>query len=131
MITVPAISQLRPEPYSAVPMAGTPPAAYWMPTLTSARPIIVTTRPVTSGGSAKRSFPMKRPSVAWNSPPTTMPPINTATASTPLPATSGIMIGMKAKLVPCTIGSRAPTGPKPMDWNSVAMPAKNIDIWIM
>ena len=25
----------------------------------------------------------------------------------------------------------APTGPKPMVWNSVAMPAKNIDIWIM
>ena len=35
-------------------MAGTPPAAYWMPTLTSARPIISTTSPVTSGGRAKR-----------------------------------------------------------------------------
>jgi hypothetical protein len=32
-------------------------------------------------------------------------------AATPCPATSGIMIGMKAKLVPCTMGSRAPTGP--------------------
>jgi hypothetical protein len=40
------------------------------------------------------------------------------------------MIGMKAKLVPCTMGSRAPTGPRPMVWNSVAMPAKSIDIWI-
>jgi hypothetical protein len=41
------------------------------------------------------------------------------------------MIGMKAKDVPCTIGRRAPTGPTPMVWNSVATPAKNIDIWIM
>ena len=125
------MSQFSPEPYSGVPMAGTPPAAYWMPTFTSARPIMVTTRPVTSGGRAKRRRPMKRPRKVWNKPPATMPPISTAMASTPLPATSGIMIGMKAKDVPCTMGRRAPTGPIPMDWNSVAMPAKNIDIWIM
>jgi hypothetical protein len=41
------------------------------------------------------------------------------------------MIGTKAKLVPCTIGSRAPTGPMPMVWSSVAIPANRIDIWIM
>jgi hypothetical protein len=49
----------------------------------------------------------------------------------PSPATAGIMIGTKAKDVPCTIGSRAPIGPMPMVWNSVAMPANSIDIWIM
>ena len=40
-------------------------------------------------------------------------------------------MGTKAKLVPWTIGKRAPTGPKPMVWNSVAIPANSIDIWIM
>ena len=29
------------------------------------------------------------------------------------------------------MGRRAPTGPTPMVWNSVAMPANSIDIWIM
>ena len=102
-----------------------------MPTLTSARPIIVTTKPVTSGGRAKRILPMNRPSTAWNKPPTTIPPMTTAMASTPLPATSGIMIGMNANEVPCTMGRRAPAGPKPIVWIKVAIPAKNIDIWIM
>ena len=36
-------------------------------------------------------------------------------------------MGMKAKDVPCTMGIRAPTGPKVMVWNSVATPAMNID----
>ncbi len=45
-------------------------------------------------------------------PPINTPPKSAASASTPLPATSGIMIGIKAKLVPCTIGRRAPTGPE-------------------
>ena len=54
-----------------------------------------------------------------------------AIASTPLPATSGIMMGTNAKLVPCTIGNRAPTGPNPMVCSKVATPANIIDIWIM
>lgn len=54
-----------------------------------------------------------------------------AIASTPLTATSGIMIGMKAKDVPCTMGMRAPTGPKVMVCKSVATSAKNIDICSM
>ena len=75
---------------------------------------MVMTMPVTSGGSATRILPMKRPRIAWKTPPTTTPPIRTAIPSTPLPATSGIMIGRNAKLVPCITGSRAPTGPMPI-----------------
>ena len=41
------------------------------------------------------------------------------------------MIGRKAKEVPCTIGSAAPTGPSVMVCNRVATPANSIDIWIM
>ena len=110
--TTNATDQLSRLPYSSAPdtFAGTPPAAYWMPTLTSARPIIVTTRPVTSGGRAKRIFLTKVPMKAWNSPPMTTPPNTADSASIPLPATSGIRIGMKAKDVPCTMGSAAPTG---------------------
>ena len=59
-----------------------------------------------------------------------MPPNMAASPSTPLPATSGIMIGMKAKLVPCTIGRPAPIGPSVSVWNRVATPAKSIDIWM-
>ena len=129
-ITTSAADQFSAEPYSSVPMAGTPPAAYWMPTRTSASPISVTTRPVTSGGSAKRMRPMKVPMQAWNSPPISTPPNRAASASTPLPATSGIMIGRNAKLVPWTIGSAAPTGPIVTVCSNVATPAKSIDIWI-
>ena len=98
--TTNATDQFSSEPYSGLLMAGTPPAAYWMPTLTNAKPIIVTTRPVTSGGRAKRILPITVPSSAWKRPPTNTPPNRIGSASTPLPATSGIMIGMKAKLVP-------------------------------
>ena len=61
-------------------------------------------------------------------PPITMPVISPAMPATPAPATAGIMMGMKAKLVPCTMGKRAPTGPIPMVWSKVAMPARNMDI---
>ena len=55
-----------------------------------------------------------------------------AIASTPLPATSGIMIGMKAKDVPCTMGIFAPTGPEGDGLQTAwPTPAKNIAIWIM
>ena len=37
----------------------------------------------------------------------------------------------KAKLVPCIIGKRDPTGPTPMVWKRVAIPAKSMAIWIM
>jgi hypothetical protein len=47
-----------------------------------------------------------------------------------LPATSGIITGRKANEVPCTIGSAAPTRPTVIVCNSVARPAKSIDIWI-
>ena len=129
-ITTAAADQLSAEPYSGVPIAGTPPAAYWMPTRTSASPIMVTTSPVTSGGRAKRMRPTNVPISAWNSPPRITPPNSAASASTPRPATSGIMIGRKAKDVPCTIGSRAPTGPAPTVCSSVASPANSIDIWM-
>ena len=82
-----------------------------MPTWTSARPIIVTMSPVTSGGSANRILPMNVPMKVWNKPPMMTPPNSAASASTPLPATSGIMIGRNAKDVPWTIGRAAPTGP--------------------
>ena len=39
-------------PNSGLPISGTPPAAYCTPTLTSAKPIISTISPVTSGGRA-------------------------------------------------------------------------------
>ena len=129
-ITTKAADQFNRLPYSGVPMAGTPPAAYWMPTLTNAKPIIVTTRPVTSGGNANRILPMNNPSTAWNNPPTITPPNRAASPSTPLPATSGIMIGKKANDVPWTMGRAAPTGPIVIVWISVAMPAKSIDIWL-
>ena len=59
-------------------------------------------------------------------------PVNSpASPAVPCPATAGIITGKKAKDVPCTMGKRAPTGPKPMVWNSVAMPANSMDIWIM
>ena len=102
-----------------------------MPTLSSASPIIVTTIPVTNGGNAKRMRPTIGARQVWNRPPTSTPPITVAIAPTPFPATSAIMMGMNAKLVPCTIGSRAPTGPKPIVWINVATPANSIDIWIM
>ena len=86
---------------------------------------------MTKGGSAKRILPITVPSKAWNRPPIITPPNTMASASTPLPATSGIMIGRKAKLVPCTIGSAAPTGPMVMVCSKVAMPANSMDIWIM
>ena len=130
-ITTRATDQLTRLPNSGLPLSGMPPAAYSMPTLTSARPIISTIRPVTSGGSAWRMRPMKKPRKKWKMPPMTMPVIKPAMPATPAPATAGIMIGMKAKLVPCTMGRRAPTGPNPMVCSRVAMPARNIDIWIM
>ena len=37
-----------------------------------------------------------------------------ALVEVPRPATAGIITGKKAKLVPCTIGNLAPTGPMPM-----------------
>jgi hypothetical protein len=86
---------------------------------------------VTSGGSAKRNRPMKVPRKKWKMPPIRTPPISAPIAATPPPATIGIITGRKAKLVPCTIGRRPPTGPMPMVWNKVAMPANSIDIWIM
>ena len=73
---------------------------------------------------------MNVPISAWNRPPMMTPPNSAASASTPLPATSGIMIGIKANDVPCTMGSAAPTGPMVTVCNSVATPAKSIDIWI-
>ena len=63
-------------------------------------------------------------------PPITTPPNSAARPSTPLPATSGIMIGRKANEVPCTMGSPAPTGPSVMVCKSVATPANSIAIWI-
>ncbi len=74
---------------------------------------------------------MKKPMKKWNTPPMTTPVMSPAMPATPAPATAGIMIGMKAKLVPCTIGRRAPTGPKPIVCSKVATPASSIDIWIM
>ncbi len=70
-------------------------------------------------------------SPAWSSPPHSAAVHSAPIASTPLSATIGIMIGRKAKLVPCTSGRRAPTGPMPIVWSSVAIPANSIDIWIM
>ena len=54
-ITTSASDQLSRLPYSGVPIAGTPPAAYWTPILSSVSPIIMTTIPVTIGGNTTRS----------------------------------------------------------------------------
>jgi len=75
--------------------------------------------------------PTTKPRQKWNTPPIMTPVINPASPLAPRPATAGIITGTNAKLVPWTIGSRAPTGPMPMVWNRVAMPANSIDIWIM
>ena len=60
-ITTKAGVHMAPLPKSGVPILGTPPAAYWMPTLINARPIIRTIRPVTSGGKANRIRPINVP----------------------------------------------------------------------
>ena len=104
-----------------------PPAAYLMPTGIRYRPMVVITIPETKGGNQCRMRPMMVPSAAWNSPATTTDPIS---AAMPDDLTMPIMIGTKAKLVPCITGNRAPTGPKPMVWNRVATPANSIAIWI-
>ena len=85
------------------------------------------TSPVTSGGSQCRMRPITVPTSAWNRPPTTIAPIS---APMPAPLATGTMTGMKENAVPCMIGNRAPTGPMPIVWNSVATPAPSIDIWI-
>ena len=74
--------------------------------------------------------PTKKLRPVWSSPPHIAAVVSSAIAGTPRPATIGIMTGRYAKLVPCTIGSRAPAGPKPIVCSSVAMPANSIDIWM-
>ena len=61
-------------PNSGLPISGTPPAAYLMPTGISARPMVRTTMPVTSGGRRLRIRPITVPRRKWKSPPMTMPP---------------------------------------------------------
>jgi hypothetical protein len=92
-ITTSAGVHIASDPNSGLPIRGTPPAAYWMPTLTSARPIIRTINPVTSGGRANRSLPMKVPIRIWNNPPITTPVIKPASPAVLMPATAGIITG--------------------------------------
>ena len=89
--------------------------------------MVVITIPDTSGGNQCRIRPMNVPSTAWKMPATITDPIN---AAMPDDLTTPIMIGTNAKLVPCITGNLAPTGPKPIVWNRVAIPANNIAIWI-
>ncbi len=85
---------------------------------------------MTIGGSAKRIRPTKKLSAVWTSPPHKAAVISAPIAAGPCPATIGIITGRNAKLVPWTRGSRAPAGPTPIVWISVATPANSIDIWI-
>jgi hypothetical protein len=112
-------------------LAGTPPAAYSMPTFTSASPIIVTTSPVTSGGNAKRIRPMTSPSDGVKQPADQITPPKARPAHRhpcPPPADHDRNEGEGGALHD---RQRAPTGPTPTVCNSVAMPANSIDIWIM
>ncbi len=84
------------------------------------------TRPVTSGGKRNFSLPMTAPSRKCP-----IPAITTAPMTTGMPCVAAMVARTetKAKLVPCMIGRRAPIGPTPTVWNSVATPANSIAIW--
>ncbi len=83
-------------------------------------PITSTTMPATSGGNRCRILVNTAPNVTWTTPAKSAPP---KTAARPNSWASGMATTRNPKLVPWTIGRRAPTGPMPTVWISVAMPA--------
>jgi hypothetical protein len=83
-------------------------------------PITSTTTPATSGGKRWRILVKTEPKRICTTPAKSAPP---KTAARPNSWASGIDTTRNPKLVPCTMGSRAPIGPSPTVWMRVAMPA--------
>ena len=75
------------------------------------KPIVSMTNPLTNGGNKKRILPIIEPRKKW-----IIPPIKHAVKATPKPCVLATTnkTETKAKLVPCIIGSRDPTGPNPI-----------------
>ena len=85
-----------------------------------------TTIPATSGGKNRRILLKTAPKSTWTRPAKSAPP---KTAASPYCWASGIETTRKPKLVPCTIGRRAPTGPMPRVCTRVEMPATSSATW--
>ena len=99
-------------------MAPKPPPMLMRPTLMSVRPIISTTTPVTSGVMSRLTKGSTRETpISMKEPAITTPKMAAITLSTGVPAFTistppAISGPTKLKLVPCTINSPAPNGPK-------------------
>ncbi|MCY1173670.1 hypothetical protein D9M73_138370 [compost metagenome] len=124
------------SPLAKVPLliAAKPPPILIRPTLIRVRPIISTTIPVTSGVIRRlTNGRMREMPISTNEPAITTPKIAAITPSTGVPcltinAPPAINGPTKLKLVPCTIKSPAPKGPKRRHCTKVAIPEITSDI---
>ncbi|MCY1232859.1 hypothetical protein D9M72_453740 [compost metagenome] len=110
--------------YSRAPkwLAWLPPPAQLTATGKRVRPMEVITVPVTSGGK-KRTMRDMKGAISRPKKPAAMVAPKIPWMPTPgIPAIT-TMLPTAAKLAPIITGMRMPTGPMPMDWMMVAMPA--------
>ncbi len=132
--TTPDSSRFSPLAKVPLDIAEKPPPMLIRPTLIRVRPIISTTMPVTSGVISRlTNGSMREMPISTKEPAMTTPKIAAITLSTGVPcltisAPPAISGPTKLKLVPWTINSPAPNGPKRLHWTKVAMPEITSDI---
>ncbi|MNP01520.1 hypothetical protein D3C76_933390 [compost metagenome] len=132
--TTPDSSRFSPLAKVPLAIAPKPPPMLIRPTLIRVRPIISTTMPVTSGVIRRlTNGRMRDTPISTKEPAITTPKMAAITPSTGVPcltinAPPAISGPTKLKLVPWTISSPAPNGPKRLHWTKVAIPEITSDI---